>query len=146
MTGDVVRDVERLADQLSRPTEAVSIVTHWLDELTMNGFRRMSDDDRESLTSIFSSAMVKRKGFDGVIADLIAGRSSSSSSWYNAMASHGEAAMHHRLAAVSMNADLRCTRCHDASNEGKGLQQVQGLQQDHWAFVALLRQGPVKRR
>ena len=40
-----------------------------------------------------------------------------------------------RLAALTMNVDLRCTRCHDSHIE------LDGRQEDYWSFNAFLRRG-----
>ena len=133
----VLTDIEQLKSLLARPSSAKAIAASWLDGLTMNGFRRMNGSDREHLLTPLSDAIVAGEGFDRVIAGFISGKGtggeSASEAWYKALGSHGEPAMRNRLAAVTMNADLRCTRCHDAKVSS------QGRQQDYWSFAAVIR-------
>tara|TARA_R110002049_G_scaffold27321_3_gene94435 strand:- start:78938 stop:81016 length:2079 start_codon:yes stop_codon:yes gene_type:complete len=130
---EAISNVGRLRNQLMRPAAAESIASHWMDSLTLNAFRRADEIDRKKVLNVLAEPIAAGKGFDQALVALIAGRSDSSESWYNALGSHGEAALRNRVASISMNADLRCTRCHDALVASKGRQQ------DYWSFAALLK-------
>jgi hypothetical protein len=114
---------------------AGKIASRWMQQITERGLRRVDQQDREELSEELAACLQGNQPFDRTVARWIDGRSSQSSAFYAAI-SHGDSgAMVRRLAALTMNVDLRCTRCHDAKIEGNGRQQ------DYWSFAALLSRG-----
>ncbi|PNY36188.1 hypothetical protein C2E31_13805 [Rhodopirellula baltica] len=70
---------------------------------------------------------------DTTLVSLISGKSEHSGAWYQTIGRNGSEGIARRLASLSMNADLRCVRCHD-SMIGRN-----GTQDDYWSFVAMVR-------
>ena len=135
-------DVDRLRALLVRRKSAESITRAWLDRVTDNGFRRLDKADRDRLADLISNPIAQGKGFDRTLRDLISGDSTASVPFYQALGSNGEYSLRHRIASLSMNVDLRCTRCHESSGMETSSQTVgrpTGTQKDYWSFTALLR-------
>jgi len=130
-----IEDAEQLQRELAAPAAARIIVQHWLRSVAPGGLRRLNEDDRKALIAAIADPITRRQGFDTTLADLIGGRHPANVAWYTALGDPSDATMRNQLAMVSMNVDLRCTRCHDALIEG------QGSLQDHWSFAAMLQNG-----
>ncbi|MFK8110597.1 MAG: hypothetical protein AB8B91_00255 [Rubripirellula sp.] len=131
-------DVAQLHDQLSSPAHANVIALNWLQQISEGGVANVKKDARAALVAELAACFQTNKRFDRVLAELVAGESPHSSTFYRAISvgsDQGNASVVRRLAALTMNVDLRCTRCHDSYIEGSGLQH------DYWAFTALLRRG-----
>lgn len=134
-TNEVVTDPVRFKTELRRPEVAKEIADRWLRQITDGGLRRLDDQVREQLVDSLADCFRGTVSFDQQIADWINGTGAASAAFYGAMSNGGKHAMSRRLAALTMNVDLRCIRCHDAVLEGAGQQS------DYWAFSALLSRG-----
>ena len=111
-----------------------------MNHITGGGLKRLQVEQRKQLIKELAQSLQGGGEFDLVLAGWLNGKSVNAAAFYEAtLAGHAdsndEAGMIRRLASITMNVDLRCTRCHDAYIEGKGQQQ------DYWSFTALLRRG-----
>ena len=141
LSADVIGNPSELQLALSHPDVSQAIALRWLKQITENGVTRVAKEPRATLVSEVSDCFQSKQPFDRALAGWVSGQSENASTFFAALASgqkNGNSAMVRRLAALTMNIDLRCTRCHDAYIEGSGRQE------DYWAFAALLSRG-VKR-
>jgi hypothetical protein len=135
LPAEAINDPERLMSEFSGSDVASKIASRWMQQITERGLGRVDQQAREQLSEDLATCLQGNQPFDETVARWIDGRSSQSSAFYAAV-SHGDPdAMARRLAALTMNVDLRCTRCHDAKIEGNERQQ------DYWSFTALLARG-----
>lgn len=135
LPAEAISDSEQLMSELARADVAGKIASRWIQQFTERGLQRVDQQAREQLAEELAACLQGKQPFDQTMARWIDGRSSQASAFYAAV-SHGDSgAMVRRLAALTMNVDLRCTRCHDAKIEGTGSQQ------DYWSFAALLSRG-----
>ena len=137
---DAIDDPQQLEEAFSNPAFSGAVAKRWLTHITEGGWKRLDEELRERLAKELAKSLQEGGGFDLLLAGWLNGKSENAAAFYNATLTghadaNGEAGMIRRLAAITMNVDLRCTRCHDAYIEGKELQQ------DYWSFTALLRRG-----
>ncbi len=135
-----LEDPQQLQEAFSSPAFSGAVARRWLTHITEGGWKRLPDEPRKRLAKELAKSLEEGGEFDLLLAGWLNGKSANTAAFYNAtLAGHAdandEAAMIRRLASITMNVDLRCTRCHDAYIEGKERQQ------DYWAFTALLRRG-----
>ena len=135
-----VANVEQLQGELAQSVNAESVATRWLEQITDRGSARIDAELRAKLVKELASCFQTGSSFDATLAGWLSGKSMNSSAFYAALSSgqrsaSGEHGMARRLASLTMNVDLRCTRCHDAYIEGNGLQS------DYWSFSAFLKRG-----
>ncbi len=118
---------------LKSPVHSQAIAKAWLKQLTGGGLSRLPEEEAQALIEDLSCSFEGQYSFDTLISGWVGAERPTSPAWYAAMNSGGEFAMTHRLASLTMNVDLRCTRCHDA------LIDSSGRQSDYWSFVSVLR-------
>ena len=138
LPAEAVSDPEKLQAEFARDTVARQIALRWLQLLTERGVQRLDQESRDELIGDLADCFEANQPFDQTVANWISGQSPVSSSFYGAIAYAGQDAMARRLAALTMNVDLRCIRCHDSTIEGSGRQQ------DYWGFAALLSRGVLR--
>lgn len=126
---------EQLRGQLIDAEAALAVAQQWLMRVTEGGLARIDSDARARLVDQVAGAFQGTQRLDVLLARWFAGENEGTSDWYAALAASGRDSMTHRIAGLSMNVDLRCTRCHDALIEGSGRQE------DYWSFASLIRQG-----
>ncbi len=126
-----------LQQSIQKETNAKLAAAAWLNELTAAASGKLAVPQRDALIDELAGAFRGEKAFDAVLASWIGGgkdsSSDASSAWYTAMSDAGEFSLVHGLASLTMNVDLRCTRCHDS------LIDSAGLQNDYWSLAAMLR-------
>lgn len=137
---DAMNDPQRLQEAFSNPVFSAAVARRWLSHITEGGWKRLDEKPRKRLANELAKSLQEGGEFDLLLAEWLNGKSENAAAFYNATLAgradaNGEAGMIRRLAAITMNVDLRCTRCHDAYIEGKERQQ------DYWSFTALLRRG-----
>jgi hypothetical protein len=128
-------DAEALRAELLKPAASRFVAERWLGQVTDGGIMRIDAEARGRLADEIAASFRARQRLDVVLANWISGDSQHTADWYSAMSAAGSDTMVHRLASLSMNVDLRCTRCHDAKIEGSGRQE------DYWSFAAFVRRG-----
>ena len=131
-------DAESLRAAIRAADNANQIARKWLIEVTDGGLLRIDADARDRLIDQAAEAFGGKIRLDVVLARWFGGDNPQSSDWYAALSASGRDSMVSRIALLSMNVDLRCTRCHDAKIESSGRQE------DYWAFTSFIRQS-VKR-
>lgn len=133
---DVV-DVDSVATKLDQTQVAAKIARRWMNQITEGGLNRLDADAQTALIGEVSGAIAGNNSFRKLFAAWIDGSGKSSSAFWTAMGFRtsrwDDGTLARRLASVSLDADLRCIRCHDALIEGSGRQR------DHWGLVAVLR-------
>lgn len=133
-SAESLEDPQRLQLAISRPDAARVIAQGWLRQITEGGFQRLDESSRDALTDELAACFQGEKGLDRLLSDWIGGKSPNAAAFYRSVSSNKDTLVR-RLAALTMNVDLRCTRCHDSYIEGTGLQQ------DYHAFAAFLSRG-----
>lgn len=136
----VLADAELLQSELVRRQVARALASRWLKQITDNGIQRIDANDRDGLINELTSSFQSKRPFDKILASWIDGSSEQALAFYAALAAgprhaNGSQAMSRRLASLTMNVDLRCTRCHDSLIKGDETQQ------DYWSFAAFLQRG-----
>ena len=121
--------------QFAHDDVSKSIAKRWLNQISDGGTRRLSAQDHNDLTNEVALALKSGPGFNDQFVGLLSGQSENASHFFNAMASSGHDSMVRRLAAISMNVDLRCTKCHDSLIKGDGKQG------SYWSFSKFIKQG-----
>lgn len=134
LPSDSLDDPERLRDELTSPIVARAIAESWLRQISEGGVSRLDQQTREALIDDLAACFQAEQGFDRTLSGWIGGQNSNASAFYRAISSDHHA-MARRLAALTMNIDLRCTRCHESYIEGNGRQS------DYWAYAAFLNRG-----
>ncbi len=128
-----LNDAETLRAELIQPAASRYVAERWLGQVTDGGIMRIDAEARGRLVDEIAESFRAQQRLDVVLANWISGDSQHTADWYSAMSAAGPDTMVHRLASLSMNVDLRCTRCHDAKIEGSGRQE------DYWSFAAFFR-------
>ena len=133
-------DAETLRERFSQRRLAQSIAAQWLVDTTGASPQLVGQEENSELVDHLGQAIASTdKSFGTAFVSLVDGSSSHSDRWFN-LVSQGRSGNHRisgmagHLAQLTMNADLRCVRCHD-DMIGRS-----GTQDDHWGFVALIRQ------
>ncbi|QDT06195.1 hypothetical protein K227x_46030 [Rubripirellula lacrimiformis] len=133
---DDLADADAIQARLAGPQAARQVAKRWLGDVTEGGLGRIDADAQSRLVDAAAGVFAGKTSGDELLTRWFSGESEDSSSFYSAMAhaskSLADGALARRLASLSMDADLRCTRCHDAYIEGSGQQQ------DYWSLMALL--------
>ncbi|MAI32115.1 MAG: hypothetical protein CBE00_05050 [Planctomycetaceae bacterium TMED240] len=137
---DAVADVEQLQAELAQSLNAEAIARRWLRQITNQRSGRMDAEARDQLVSEIAHCIQTGSSFDKIVAGWLNGESKNTGAFFSALAAGsrsvgGEHGMVRSLAALTLNVDVRCTRCHDAYIEGNGQQS------DYWNFVAFLKRG-----
>ena len=145
LSAESIDDPQLLQTELTQRDVARAIATGWLQQITESGLSRVSEDASNALIDELAVCFQSEQDFDRTLAGWIGGQSSGTSAFYAAVSSgpkhaRDDSALIRRIAALTMNVDLRCTRCHDAYIEGNGRQE------DFWAFTAFLRRGVTRGR
>ena len=130
-------DPQQLQLAISRPEMARAVAQGWLRQITEGGSLRLDEPTRNALTDELAACLQADQGFDRILSGWIGGTSPNAAAFYRSVSPNKDTLVR-RLAALTMNVDLRCTQCHDSYIEGNGLQQ------DYHAFAAFLSRG-VKR-
>ncbi|MEO1528843.1 MAG: hypothetical protein AAFX06_25770 [Planctomycetota bacterium] len=129
LSADSLRDVNRLRRQIARGSD--EITARWLAGASARSLR--SVEESKALVDTLSTGFDGQASFDETLVSLINGENEHSSDWYQMLGGSNSEIVAVRLADLSMDADLRCVRCHDSMIGGD-------LTQDnYWSFVALLR-------
>ncbi|MEM1067866.1 MAG: hypothetical protein AAGI63_03145 [Planctomycetota bacterium] len=136
----LIEDPQQLRQAFSNPRFSAAVARRWLNEISDGGLRRVSLEDRNRLVMELGKTLSRGSEFDLTLTRWINGESKNARAFYTATGSgrpdaNDESAMVRRLASITMNVDLRCTRCHDALIHGRGQQD------DYWQFTALVRHG-----
>lgn len=137
---DAVSDVDQLQAELSQSLNAEAIARRWLRQITDQRSGRMDAKVRDQLVSEIASCIQTGSSFDKTVAGWLNGESNNAGTFFSALAAGprsvgGEHGMARSLAALTLNVDIRCTRCHDSYIEGNGKQS------DYWNFFAFLKRG-----
>ena len=136
---DSILDPEQLQVELSQVPLARAIALRWLRQITEQGAVRLDKKAKHALVAELADCFRGEREFDRTLASWIDGQSGNASAFHRAVSWGSKPGDHsvmaRRLASLTMNVDLRCTRCHDSYINGNGRQQ------DYWAFTAFLRQG-----
>ncbi len=127
-----------LRESLTAESTSRRLAARWLDQVTNNGITKLSQDQRDAIVDEAAVAFRGEQPLNEKLVGWIGGSSPQSSAFYKASAASGHDAMVSRLASVTMDVDLRCTKCHDALIEGNGRQE------SYWSFANFLQNG-VKR-
>ena len=135
-----VANAEQLQEELAQSVNAAAVATRWLKQITDRGSARIDAELQAKLVEELATCFQTGSSFDATVAGWLSGQSKNSSAFYTALSAgprtaSGEHGMVRRLASLTMNVDLRCTRCHDAYIEGNGLQS------DYWSFLAFQKRG-----
>jgi hypothetical protein len=136
----VIGDPQQLKDAFADRAFSQAVAAQWLNQISDGGLKRIDADQQSSLVNEMAQSLQGAAEFDLTLTRWLDGQSDSASAFYNALAAgradaNDDAAMIRRLASVTMNVDLRCTRCHDSYIEGRGRQH------DYWTFTALIQRG-----
>ena len=140
---DAVSDVDQLQAELSQSLNAEAIARRWLQQITNQRSGRMDAEVRGQLVSEIASCIQTGSSFGKIVAGWLNGESKNAGAFFSALAAGprsagGEHGMARSLAALTLNVDIRCTRCHDSYIEGNGKQS------DYWNFFAFLKRGAQK--
>jgi hypothetical protein len=137
LSSAAINDPEQLQAELSQPQIAQAVAWSWLQQVSEGGIARVQTESSELLNQELADSFRSKPGFDRVLTNLINGNSPNSSAFLDAVSAgkQDEQAMIRRLAALTMNVDLRCTQCHDSYMDKNDRQE------DFWAFAALIGRG-----
>lgn len=130
-----ISNVKALRAEISDTETSNRLAQRWLRQITAGGLGRLSTESKAALIDELASCFRGESRLDTVLAALLSGQSPTSSAWYQAMQANGKHEMVTRIASLTMNVDLRCTRCHDAYIEGAGRQD------EYHSFAALINSG-----
>ncbi|MEM9585694.1 MAG: hypothetical protein AAGA03_00310 [Planctomycetota bacterium] len=125
---------EALRGRIRDQDASIQLASVWLAGVSDRGNVRRLGESADGLVAEIASCFRGQRPFDQTLRELTLGQNPHSAAWYQVMSTGGEAAMSQRLAALTMGADTRCVRCHDAKIDGRYRQH------DRWAFQALLQQ------
>lgn len=131
-SSDVI-DAERLQAALADDAVARQLATRWIAAMTGSGFRQMGTDRRQEFLDELTRCVQGTHRFDDTLIGWLALNPRLAGAWHAAISADGRHAMVSRLAALTMDVDLRCARCHDSGFAD------QVTQADYWSFAALLR-------
>jgi hypothetical protein len=143
ISAEAVADVDRLRAEVGQSLNAQAIASKWLNQITNRRSRRMDAKLRDQLVSEIARCIQTGSSFDKKVAEWLSGKSGNSDAFFSALAAGprsvgGEHGMARSLAALTLNVDVRCTRCHDSYIEGNGQQS------DYWNFISFLNRGVQK--
>ncbi|MAI71859.1 MAG: hypothetical protein CMM01_13220 [Rhodopirellula sp.] len=138
VSADAVSEVDQLQAELAQSLNAEAIARRWLRQITNQRSGRMDAELRDRLVSEIARCIQTGGSFDKTVAGWLNGESENSGAFFSALAAGsrsvgGEHGMARSLAALTLNVDVRCTRCHDSYIEGTGQQS------DYWNFFAFLK-------
>ncbi|MCS7471519.1 hypothetical protein NZK35_33135 [Stieleria sp. ICT_E10.1] len=133
LSEQALRDPQQLRDLLAESSNAEQISKRWLALTTGSGIAVMDRPENAGLVDELSKSVSGQAKLDVTLVSLIDGSSQQSGQWYQAIGRRGSEGIATHLANISINADMRCVRCHD-SHIGRS-----GTQDDYWSFVALVR-------
>ncbi|QDV41836.1 hypothetical protein Enr13x_16790 [Stieleria neptunia] len=133
LSDQALRDPQQLRDLLAQSANAEQISKRWLALTTGSGIAVMDRPENAGLVSELSKSVSGQAKLDVTLVSLIDGSNQQSGQWYQAIGRRGSEGIATHLAGISINADMRCVRCHD-SHIGRS-----GTQDDYWSFVALVR-------
>ncbi|WP_182867406.1 hypothetical protein [Stieleria mannarensis] len=134
-----INDPQGLRDLLAESSNADEIAKRWLALTTGNSIAAMGRPQYSGLVDELSKSVSGGADLDVTLVSLIDGSNEHSGQWYQAVGRRGSEGIARQLANLSINADMRCVRCHD-SHIGRS-----GTQDDYWSFVALVKNA-VKRQ
>ena len=137
---NVISDPAALRSELVAGDMPKEIAKRWLNEITDGGVGSLEAQTRDSLVAEIAKGFQPKKSFGKTIAGLLGGKKDVSSAFYSAASLGGHDSMVRRLASVTMNVDLRCTKCHDAKI------QSSGQQESYWSFSTFIRRGTKRSR
>ena len=140
-TSDQLSDVVALQAAVSDSANAPKFAAKWLASVTEGGISLISSPESDALASQLAECLSAGGGFDQLLSRWISGDGESTIAFYRAMGWQPEThdqnrhrVLVQRLAALTMNVDLRCLQCHDSYIQGMGEQQ------DYWTFAASIDQ------
>ncbi|MDV6034811.1 MAG: hypothetical protein F9B45_32920 [Phycisphaera sp. RhM] len=133
LSEQALRDPQQLRDLLAESFNAEQISKRWLALTTGSGIAVMDRPENAGLVNELSKSVSGQAKLDVTLVSLIDGSNQQSGQWYQAIGRRGSEGIATHLANISINADMRCVRCHD-SHIGRS-----GTQDDYWSFVALVR-------
>ncbi|WP_372896216.1 hypothetical protein [Stieleria sp.] len=133
LSEQALRDPQQLRELLAEASNAEQISKRWLALTTGNGVAVMDRPENAGLVNELSKSVSGKAKLDVTLVSLIDGSNQQSGQWYQAIGRRGSEGIATHLASISINADMRCVRCHD-SHIGRS-----GTQDDYWSFVALVR-------
>lgn len=123
-------------DWLARPDVAKSLSINWWNAVSDRGFARLEEADQAKLISKVAKCFETGSDFGSLLCKLLSGSEAESEVFFQTFNSgrgnRVDGGLVQNLAALTMNVDLRCVRCHDAFIEGNHQQQ------DYWNFAAVL--------
>ena len=126
-------DPQRLRNVLAESSNAAEITKRWLASTASRPVALIERPENSALVNEIARGVSGASKLDVTLTSLIDGSSEHSGRWYETIGRGGTEGIAKQLASISMNADLRCVRCHD-SMIGRS-----GTQDDYWSFVALVR-------
>ncbi len=135
LAADTFGDAQTLRTSLVQDAVSRSIAVRWLASVTGVDERKLTSRRFESLVGDAASAFRAEVPLDENWVRWMQNGDEPSSEFYDAFSAGGHDAMVRRLASVTMDVDLRCTRCHDALIEGNGRQE------SYWSFASFLKKG-----
>ncbi|MCC9604113.1 hypothetical protein LOC67_26465 [Stieleria sp. JC731] len=130
---DAMADPQRLRDEFAKSNHAREIAKRWLALSADWNLGAIDNEQNQPLLDELTEGVSGQVPMDVTLVGLISGESQHSGQWYQVIGRDGTEGIARRLAGISMNADLRCVRCHD-SMIGRS-----GTQDDYWSFVAMIR-------
>lgn len=133
LSAESLSDPQRLRDFLAQASNANQIATRWLAVTTSTPIPMIAHEDNQSLIQELAAGVSGNARLDTTLVSLIDGTNKQSDRWYATIGRGGMENIAKHLASISINADVRCVRCHD-SHIGRS-----GTQDDYWSFVALVR-------
>ena len=143
VSAGAVSDVDQLQAELAQSLNAEAIARRWLSQITNRRSGRMDAKLRDQIVGEIASCIQTGSSFDETISGWLSGESKNSGAFFSALSAGPRSAggvhgMARSLAALTLNVDARCTRCHDAYIEGNGQQS------DYWNFMAFMNRGVQK--
>lgn len=132
LSAEALADPQRLRNVLAKSSNSKEIAKRWLASTTGKSVSAIARSENANLVNELARGVAGQSQFDVTLTSLIDGSSDHSARWYETLGRGGTEGIAKRLASVSMNADLRCVKCHD-SRIGRS-----GTQDDYWSFVALV--------
>lgn len=130
---EALSDPERLRNELANEKTAREIAKRWLAVTANAGVGQVDRPENAPLIGRLAQGVAGQSRWDTTLVSLIDGSGPHADRWYETIGRGGTEAIAKRLAGISMNADVRCIKCHD-SMIGRA-----GTQDDYWSFVALVR-------
>jgi hypothetical protein len=133
LSAEALSDPSRLQSELTRGETPRQIAKRWLAVTADAGIAQVDRPENAPLIGRLARGLSGQARWDATLVSLIDGTGEHADKWYETIGRGGAEAIAQRLAGISMNADVRCIRCHD-SMIGRT-----GTQDDYWSFVALVR-------